>query len=598
LYQTALICLQSLGSSMDVLKALGPLLEAGFTGREDKPPAIVDVFQDYWDLTFAKDSVPKGGWPSTVITCLKACGREVIMEPTSLPGETGDIAAAEEINVPMLEPAFNWGSSSTIAADDDNASDVTMTSQDSNPSVAAAQTKEVETPSTPKVAVLSVSSPQRPSKTATIRRTPFAQPTKLDYNFVMGTTSPSVTSPSRLPRSPLRSPKKTSDGPCSSDKENTPPKPAALPSLLDRIAMAASSPSTPKLGKRRASNVPTESPPKKKSRGGHVARKSNIGGGDCGGDRGADTEDDSEAECEEVRKSLLSPVTPSSAAQRHPQHAAALTAFATVPPRSLLRPCSRSPSPTPQPPQHKRKRKSVFMDAVVISRPRSAQALCSKTRSVSLHTKMGIMPTTRTRTRTLERVSLTSDEKTVLSPPPLAPLSLSLSSLSSGPVAHQNMRRAKSFSTFMSGADVPDRPPMSATPMVAQRLGKRQKVSTTPAAFLAMKTKNSKAWTAELKGNIAAARTTITSVAAAANGDDDDDGFATSASSSPISATLKRARVLFGSGKSIICPVLSVIRSTAPAPRFPPLAAFLFALHRITLLFVSHCPRGPSFCVH
>ncbi|KAF8490777.1 hypothetical protein F5888DRAFT_1620590 [Russula emetica] len=429
LYQTALICLQSLGSSIDVLKALGPLLEAGFTGREDKPQAVVDAFQDYWDLTFAKDSVPKGGWPSTVITCLKACVRDVIMESTSLPAETGDISVTEKIKVPMLEPAFTWGSSSTIAADDDNASDVTMTSQDSNPSVAAAQTKDVEMPSTPKAAALSVSSPQRPSKTATIRRTPFAQPTKLDYNFVMGTTSPSVSSPSRLPPSPLRSPRKTTDGACSSDKENTPPKPAALPSLLDRIAMAASSPGTPKLGKRRASNVPTDSPPKKKSRGGRVARKSNDDGGG-GGDHCVDTDNDSEAEREEVRKSLLSPVTPSSAAQRHPQHAAALTAFAT----------------------HKRKRKSVFMDAVVITKPRSAQTL-RKTHSVSLHT-MGIMPTTRTTHE--ERVSLTSDEKTIVSPPPLPPLSLSSSSSSSsssGPVAHQNMRRTKSLSTFMSGAD-------------------------------------------------------------------------------------------------------------------------------------------------
>lgn len=558
LYQTVLICLQSLGSSIDVLPALGPLLETGFTGREDKPQAIVDVFLDYWDLTFAKESVPKGGWPSTVITCLKACGREVILEPTSLPMEMeiDDIAAAEKIKVPMLEPAFTWGSSSTIAVNDDNASDVTMTSQDSDPSVAAVQTKEIETPSTPKAATLFASSPQRPSKTATIRRTPFAQPTKLDYNFVMGTTSPSV-SPSRLPRSPLRSPKKTSDGPCSSDKENTPPKPAALPSLLDRIAMAASSPSTPKLGKRRVSNLPTDSPPKKKSRDGHVARKSN----NDDGDRGANTEDDSEAEREEVRKCLFSPETPSSAAQRHPQHAATLTAFATEPPRSLLRPCSRSPSPTPQPPQHKRKRKSVFMDAVVIAKPRSAQAL-RKTRSMSLHT-MGIMPTT---TTTRGRVSLTSDEKTVLSPPPLAQLSLSSSLSSSGPMAHQNMRRAKSLSTFLGGAGVSDRRPMSATPVVAQRLGKRQKVSTTPAAFLAMKTKNPKAWTAELKGNIAAARTTIASVVATS---DDDDAFATSAalcsSSSPITATLKRARVLFGSDDSMAAEIEHSDGAVAPS---------------------------------
>ena len=492
------------------------------------------------------------------------------MEPTSLPTVTGDIATSENIKVPMLEPAFTWGSSSTIAADEDNASDVTMASQDSDPSGADAQTKEVETPSTPKAAALFVSSPQRPSKTATSRCTPFTQPTKLDYNFVMGTTSPSI-SPSRLPRSPLRSPKKISDASCSSDKENSPPKPAALPSLLDRIAMAASSPSTPKLGKRRASNVPTDSPPKKKNRGGRVARKSNDDDGDGRGDR---AEDDSEAEREEVRKSLLSPVTPSSAAQRHAQHAAILTAFATEPPRSLLRPCSRSPSPTPQPPQHKRKRKSVFMDAVVITKPRSAEALCKTRRSVR------------------------SDEKTVLSPPPLAPLSLSSSSGDSGLVAHQNMRRAKSLSTFMSGADVPDRPPMSAPPVVAHRPGKRQKGYTTPAALLAMKTKNPKAWTAELKGSIAAAKTTIANVTV-----DDDDVFATSTalcSSSPITATLKRARVLFGSGKSIICPVLScpVLSchpSTSPVPpalRPSPLATFCFCTaSHWHCSFTCHCPR-------
>jgi len=181
LYQTALICLQSFGSSTDVLKALGPLLETGFIGA----------------------------------------------------------------------------------------------------------------------AALSVSSPQRLSKTATIRRTPFAQPTTLDPNFVMGTTSPSITFPSRLPRSPLRSPKKT------------------FRQGEHAAKACGSAPSTPKLNKRRASNLPTDSPPKK-SHSGRVARKSNDddGDGNCG-DRDAGIEDNGEVQREEVLKSLLLPVTPSSAAQRH-----------------------------------------------------------------------------------------------------------------------------------------------------------------------------------------------------------------------------------------------------------------------------------------
>jgi hypothetical protein len=129
--------------------------------------------------------------------------------------------------------------------------------------------------------------------------TPFAQPTTLDHNFVMGTTSPSISFPSRLPRSPLRSPKKT------------------FRQGEHAAKACGSAPSTPKLNKRRASNLPTDSPPKK-SHSGRVARKSNDddGDGNCG-DRDAGIEDNGEVQREEVLKSLLLPVTPSSAAQRH-----------------------------------------------------------------------------------------------------------------------------------------------------------------------------------------------------------------------------------------------------------------------------------------
>jgi hypothetical protein len=479
-------------------------LEAGFTGRDDKPQVIVDAFQVYWDITFAK--------------------------------------------VPMLEPAFTWGSSSTIASDEDNASDVTATSEDSsNPLAAPAPIKKVEAPSTPEAAVLTMSYPQRPSKTATTIHifSPLAQPTMLDYNFVVGTASPPASSPSRLPRTPLRSPKKTSDGRCcSSDKENSPPKqPAALPSLLDRIAMA-SSPATPKLGKRRASNVPTDPRPKKKSRGGGpVARKSNDGDGD-GEDRGAEIEEDSEAEREEVLQSLLSPspATPSSAAQQRRATVTALAAFTVVPPRTLLPPCSRSPSPTPQPPQHKRKckRKSVFMDAVEIRTPRplparAAAATLRKTRSASSHTGMP--------TREPISSSTSEDEREIAVVP--------------GQGVRRSLRRAKSLGTFMSGAGVPDWPSASAaTPTVgSQRAGKRQRVAVGPVALLALKTK--KAWNAESDDDVSSAA-----------GDDDDVAVAPD-SSSPISAALKRARVLFGSGKSILSFISLHMLATASCSLLP-----------------------------
>jgi len=169
-------------------------------------------------LTYTDVPVPKAGWPMPVITCLKGHWIKVSVMPTPLPpAETAELATPgnTQVLVPTLEPAFTWSSSSTIVVDEDNASDSTEASQDSNPF--ASLTKVEKAPSTPKVAPLATS-PQQPSRTVTIRCTdillPLA-PTKLD--FVVGSVSPST--PSKLPRSPLRSPRKLPDG---SNKENTP----------------------------------------------------------------------------------------------------------------------------------------------------------------------------------------------------------------------------------------------------------------------------------------------------------------------------------------------------------------------------------------
>ena len=327
----------------------------------------------------------------------------------------------------------------------------------------------------------------------------------------------------------------------------------------------ASSPGPPRLGKRRASNVLTDSRPVKKRCGEHVAKKSNDGSG--GGDRAAETEDDSEAEREEVLQSLLSPATPSATSQRHlQQHVTALIAFPTMPPRTLSRPRSRSSSPTPQPPQHKRKRKSVFMDAVEILTPRPTRTL-RKTRSASSHTSIDTTPTP---TRTREPIPSTSDEKTVLRP-------LSLSSPSfSGQVARRSLRRAKSLVDVVSGAGVSDRLPVA--PAVAQRAGKRQKVAATaPTAFLSLKSK--KAW---IHDDFSTATAANVSAAAAADYNDDDDVVAAAGSSSPISAVLKRARVLFGSGKSAFShctrPFLSLLCTSLPLPIAPVVSPPFFSL--------------------
>lgn len=424
---------------------------------------MVEAFQDYWDMTYAGVPVPEGGWPSPVVICLKACDRLAVPKPTPLPEET----VAE---VPTLESAFSWSSSSTLAVEEDNASETTEMSQDSNPF--ATPTKVAEPPSTPKAAFLT-SSPQRPFKTSAIRRdhifSPLA-PTQLDF-----VTSPaaSPSTPSRLPRSPaVRSPKKVSDA--SEDKENTPPKPPALPSLMERIAMAAS-PGTPKLGKRPAGNVLTDSRPSKKSRG-CAAEKPNSDGED-------QDQDDSEAEREEVRQSLLRPVTPSPA--WHPNSIAALAALtmtsSRVPPPAP--PSSRSPSPTPQPAQRKRRRTGVFMEAVEVPQP---QVLRRSQRLTNFH---------------IAKSAASSASSEV--PLPSAPLSTPPSP--SGSVVRRSLRRCKSLGI---GAEIPER---SGTVTPAQR--RRQKKSA------------------------------VASHVVAAAG-----------SSSPISASLKRARVLVGSGKSLPLP--------------------------------------------
>ncbi|KAI0269927.1 hypothetical protein BC834DRAFT_922720 [Gloeopeniophorella convolvens] len=339
MYQTVVVCLQSLGAAVDVLEMLGPVLESGFIGRDDKPVAITEAFQDYWDLTFADTAIPKDGWPEPVTACLKACDRAPI--------EIVKVAVEHNDRTPMLEPAFSWGSSSTVAADDasDSGSDVTEASPELDSPVTLA--KKADPPSTPQAAFFA-SSPQRPSKLATVQRehifSPLA-PAKLD--FTAGAASPST--PSRVPMSPIRSLRRVSSG---ADKENSPPR---LPSVLERIAMASAG--SPRLGKRRASGTPGDLRPAKRGRTSAVRPLDNS----------ADSSD-SEEEREAVMRSLLQPPTPSPAPR-----------LTTTPALSAVPLRARSPSPTPQPSQ-KRKRKGVFMDAVEVTRqpPRRASLHTSK----------------------------------------------------------------------------------------------------------------------------------------------------------------------------------------------------------------------------
>ncbi|KAH9060473.1 hypothetical protein EDB87DRAFT_1616129 [Lactarius vividus] len=445
-YQTVTVCMQSLGPSIDVLKAQGQLLESGFTGREDKPRDIVEAFRDYWDLVYAEVPVPDDGWPSPVMTCLTACGREVkVMDKSQvLTAETVD----EMHKLPTLGPAVSWSSSSTLAAtdddDDDDASDTTEMSQDSNPFLTP--TKVVEPPSTPKAALLTCS-PSRPSKTTVQRGLLFSPiiPTSLD--FITSTT------PSRLPRSPQRSPKKMSND---ADKENSPPKLPSLPStLLERIALASPGAGTPRLGKRRASNTPADARSPKRSRDGPTAAP----------------EDESEAEREEVQRCLLQPTTPDAAVRRLQT---ALAVFGTAPraPAAVL--CGeRSPSPTPQQPVRKRRRKGVFMDAVEVPQRRVVSLL---------HPSGACLSPSLPPPSSLISLHPSSEAAATLpSTPPPPPLPALLQP--QGPMVRRSLRRAKSLVLGL------EQPQMALTPAQRKRqnplLAKRRRKTTADSYDLA-----------------------------------------------------------------------------------------------------------------
>ena len=66
MYQTTIICMQSLEPTIDVVNSLAPLLSAPFSGREDKPEGIAQVFHDFWRETYAKLTLPEDAWPEVI----------------------------------------------------------------------------------------------------------------------------------------------------------------------------------------------------------------------------------------------------------------------------------------------------------------------------------------------------------------------------------------------------------------------------------------------------------------------------------------------------------------------------------------------------
>lgn len=92
LYQTALLGIQELPCTLRVLKALSPLLQSVFIGRDDKPRVAREAFTEFWTTTFADVEEPGGGWPEDLRICLLPPEdlAAVDIEPSSDPEEIED----------------------------------------------------------------------------------------------------------------------------------------------------------------------------------------------------------------------------------------------------------------------------------------------------------------------------------------------------------------------------------------------------------------------------------------------------------------------------------------------------------------------------
>ncbi|KDQ62518.1 hypothetical protein JAAARDRAFT_203629 [Jaapia argillacea MUCL 33604] len=74
LYQTILVSLQSLSLSSSVITSMSMILEASFSGRQDKPSSMSEAFVEFWLAVSPRVLAPEGGWPESIQKCLLASG--------------------------------------------------------------------------------------------------------------------------------------------------------------------------------------------------------------------------------------------------------------------------------------------------------------------------------------------------------------------------------------------------------------------------------------------------------------------------------------------------------------------------------------------
>lgn len=234
LYQAVLFAVQALCPSMEALEQSADILHAAFRGRADKPEAITQSFQAFWEVSYAKTSTPARDWPAPVQLCLDA-----LMETPAV----AQINSAESVK----------GSSVTapiVIQDSDDEEPLSFPDSDEEDNVDTLLKPSFTPEKTPEQVPLCPSTPRRASSPVCSTTHPAKRPptSKVGSSTIFPrlAASPVVATvpvtPKRTSASPSRSSKK------SADKENV--SPHKIVSVMDRmIARYAESPT--KLGKRR-----------------------------------------------------------------------------------------------------------------------------------------------------------------------------------------------------------------------------------------------------------------------------------------------------------------------------------------------------------
>lgn len=99
-YQTVLLGVESLPMSADTVETLATMLESGLSGRQDKPAAALQAFQDFWQASCADIREPVGGWCEKIQNCMRVLPGKEIPDDVS---ESNDALFAEDARDVELE---------------------------------------------------------------------------------------------------------------------------------------------------------------------------------------------------------------------------------------------------------------------------------------------------------------------------------------------------------------------------------------------------------------------------------------------------------------------------------------------------------------